>query len=158
MLLSSAFDGSNILKYGFSGQCLRQHSYHRAQIKYKADRGDGVITKKLYLYTYYRMSQSFLLACVGISTMQGRASMPCTTQPQRRAVQAAAILCLLSLVAGTAADSWMHTRGRGQVKLPSPANRYLKSSHSHASGAGLSHSDLHRNSRYAVHRCEHPIC
>ncbi|BDA49002.1 probable glucuronosyltransferase [Coccomyxa sp. Obi] len=45
----------------------------------------------------------------------------------------------------------MHTRGRGQVKLPSPANRYLKSSHSHASGTGLSHSDLHRSREVHEH-------
>ena len=66
-----------------------------------------------------------------------------------RVMDIAAFLCLFGTFSQTAAESWMHTRGRGQVKLPSPANRYLKSSHSHASGTGLSHNDLHR-SRYSV--------
>lgn len=56
---------------------------------------------------------------------------------------AAEVVFVLMLMASTQvlADGWLHTRGRGQVKLPSAGNRYLKS-HAHAAGNGLVHSDV----------------
>jgi hypothetical protein len=41
------------------------------------------------------------------------------------------------------ADGWHHTRGRGQVQLPSANQRYLKS-HAHASISGLSETHHYR--------------
>ena len=55
------------------------------------------------------------------------------------AIARGAQLVLLALClgqCGQAAHGWMHTRGRGQVQLPSTGNRHLKS-HPHGSVTGI---------------------
>ena len=55
-----------------------------------------------------------------------------------------ALLALCLGMCGQSAQGWMHTRGRGQVQLPSTGNRHLKSQ-PHASGAGIVHQELYHS-------------
>ena len=57
---------------------------------------------------------------------------------RRGALMALLVLCLG--LCSQSAQGWMHTRGRGQVQLPSTGNRHLKS-HPHALGAGIARQE-----------------